>query len=136
MVLAGTMLFAALGYAEEADAEARRVGAQRRTSLTLAILLVAVLIPLALNTTAVLLLHGWTQAIQRAATGWAESIPGAEVTWVQFSSNAFRIGLRAPDAVVRPTASSRRLARSCRGGLAIVLDTTYGERRGRTTGAP
>ena len=127
MVLAGTILFAALGYAKEADAETRRVGAQRRTSLTLAVLLVAVLIPLALNTTAVLLLDGWTQAIQRAAAGWAEGIPGAEVTGVTFSSNTFRIGLRAPDAVVATDGLLEAVDEVVPSGLAIVLDTTYGE---------
>ena len=73
-------------------------------SFTLGILLVAVLVPLALNTATVLLLHGWTQAIHRAAAEWAQRIPGAEVTDVQFRANA-----------VVPS------------GLAIVLDTTYGE---------
>ncbi|HEU5242446.1 MAG TPA: TIGR00341 family protein [Ornithinibacter sp.] len=137
MVLAGTTLFAALGYAEEADAEARRVGAQRRTSVTLAILLVAVLVPLALNTTAVLLLHGWTQAIQRAAVGWAAGIPGAEVTGVRFSANAFRIGLRAPDTVVSTDGLLEAVDRVVPSGLAIVLDTTYGEEIPvGTTGTP
>ena len=45
MVIAGTILFAALGYSAEADREARRVGAGRRSYVTLVVLLVAVLVP-------------------------------------------------------------------------------------------
>jgi len=137
LVLAGTVLFAALGYAQEADAEARAVGAQRRMSLTLGILLVAVLVPLALNTATVLLLHGWTQAIHRAAAEWAQRIPGAEVTDVQFSANAFRISLRAPETVVSTDGLLQAVDAVVPSGLAIVLDTTYGEEISvGTTGAP
>ena len=67
----------------------------------------------------------------------AEGIPGAEVTGVRFSSNAFRIRLRAPDAVVSTDGLLEALDEVVPSGLAIVLDTTYGEEIPvGTTGAP
>ena len=74
MVLAGTVLFAALGYSAEADHEARRVGAGRKSYVTLVALLVAVLVPLAPNTALVLLLHSWTAGSRRSPRpGWPAS---------------------------------------------------------------
>ncbi|HET6969475.1 MAG TPA: TIGR00341 family protein [Ornithinibacter sp.] len=127
LVLAGTTLFAALGYAQEADAAARRVGAERRTSLTLVALLVAVLIPLGINTTVVLVLHSWTGAIERAAERWAERVPGAEVTGVEFTSNAFRIDVRSPSELTSTAGLLEELEAEVPDGLAVVLDTTYGD---------
>ncbi|HSO64924.1 MAG TPA: DUF389 domain-containing protein, partial [Ornithinibacter sp.] len=127
LVLAGTTLFAALGYAQEADAAARRVGARRRSSLTLVALLVAVLIPLGLNTAVVLVLHTWTSDIERAAARWVSEAPGAEVTGVEFSSGAFRIDVRSPGKVASTKGLLDEVEAEVPDGLPIVLDTTYGE---------
>lgn len=128
MVIAGTLLFAALGYSAEADRAARRVGAERRSYLTLAAVLVAVLVPLAANTALVLVLHSWTGSIQRAAEGWLVATPEAEVTGVQFSSDAFRVEVRVPPGKLPPTDGLlRALDGTVPDGLAIVVDTTYGE---------
>lgn len=127
LVLAGTSLFAALGYAQEADAAARRVGAERRTSLTLVALLVAVLIPLGINTAVVLVLHSWTGDIERAAARWAERVPGAEVTGVEFTSNAFRIDVRSRSELTSTAGLLEALEAEVPDGLAVVLDTTYGD---------
>jgi uncharacterized membrane protein len=128
MVIAGTLLFAALGYSAEADQEARRVGAERRSYLTLAVVLVAVLVPLAVNTVLVLVLHSWTGRIQTAAEGWLSATPEAEVTGVQFSSYAFRVEVRVPPGQLPPTDGLlRALDGTVPDGLTIVVDTTYGE---------
>jgi uncharacterized hydrophobic protein (TIGR00271 family) len=128
MVIAGTVLFAALGYSADADREARAVGAQRRSYVTLVALLVAVLVPLALNTGLVLLLHSWTSQIQTVAEGWLSGVPEAEVTDVTFTSSSFRIEVRVPPGDLPPT---DELLSDLDGvvpdGLAIVVDTTYGE---------
>ena len=127
LVLAGTTLFAALGYAREADSAARRVGAERRTSLTLVALLVAVLVPLGINTAVVLVLHGWTAAIERAAARWAEQVPGAEVTGVEFTANAFRIDVRSPRELTSTDGLLEEVEAEVPDGLVVVLDTTYGD---------
>ena len=128
MVIAGTVLFAALGYSAEADAEARLVGAPRKSSVTLVLLLVAVLVPLALNTALVLLLHSWSGRIQTVAEDWLSGNPKAEVTDVQFTSRSFRIEVRVPPGDLPPTDELlRALDGEVPDGLAIVVDTTYGD---------
>jgi uncharacterized hydrophobic protein (TIGR00271 family) len=128
MVLAGTVLFAALGYSADADQQARQVGAERKSYLTLVAILAAVLVPLGLNTALVLLLHSWTADIQTVTQSWLSGIPKAEVTDVQFASSSFRIQVRVPPGDLPPTDELlRELDAVLPSGLAIVLDTTYGE---------
>jgi len=128
MVLAGTMLFAALGYSAEADRAARRVGAERKSYLTLAAVLLAVLVPLALNTALVLLLHSWTAQIQTVTTSWLSGIPNSEVNDVQFTSNSFRIQVRVPPGQLPPTNELlKELDAVLPEGFSIIVDTTYGE---------
>ena len=128
MVIAGTVLFAALGYSAEADREARRVGAERKSFVTLVVLLLAVLVPLALNTALVLLLHSWTGRIQATAEGWLAGVPQAEVTDVEFASSSFRVQVRVPPGNLPPTDDLlRELDGVVPDGLSIVVDTTYGE---------
>jgi uncharacterized hydrophobic protein (TIGR00271 family) len=128
MVIAGTVLFAALGYSAEADREARRVGAERKSHVTLVVLLLAVLVPLALNTALVLLLHSWTGRIQTTAEGWLSGVPEAEVTGVDFASDSFRVQVVVPPGDLPPTDDLLRdLDGVVPDGLSIVVDTTYGE---------
>jgi uncharacterized hydrophobic protein (TIGR00271 family) len=128
MVIAGTVLFAALGYSADADREARLVGAPRKSSVTLVLLLVAVLVPLAVNTALVLLLHSWTGRIQTVAEGWLSGNPQAEVTDVQFTSQSFRIEVRVPPGDLPPTDDLlRALDGEVPDGLSIVVDTTFGD---------
>jgi hypothetical protein len=87
-----------------------------------------VLVPLALNTGLVLLLHSWTGQIQTVAEGWLSGIPEAEVTDVTFTSSSFRIEVRVPPGDLPPTDELlRQLDGTVPDGLAIVVDTTYGE---------
>lgn len=128
MVIAGTLLFAALGYSADADQQARRVGAERKSYVTLVALLVAVLVPLGLNTALVLLLHSWTGQIQTVTQEWLSGIPKAEVTDVQFASSSFRIQVRVPPGELPPTDQLlHELDSVLPSGLSIVVDTTYGE---------
>ena len=128
MVIAGTLLFAALGYSADADREARAVGARRKSSLTLGALLVAVLVPLALNTALVILLHSWTSTIHQVTELWLASVPTAEVTDVTFTSRTFVIDVQVPPGGLPPTDDLLvALQGEVPDGIAIVLDTTYGE---------
>jgi uncharacterized hydrophobic protein (TIGR00271 family) len=128
MVLAGTVIFAALGYSSDADRKARAVGAQRKSYVTLVALLLAVLVPLALNTGLVLLLHSWTGRIQTVAEDWLSGVPEAEVTDVTFTARSFRIEVRVPPGELPPTDQLlQQLAGEVPDGLTITVDTTYGE---------
>jgi uncharacterized hydrophobic protein (TIGR00271 family) len=157
LVLAGTVIFAALGYAGEsarddaahADADAdqafpdlagadrepatedagfvaRRVGPRRGTRLTIGVLLVAVMLPLAANTAFVLVLHLWTERVQAIATEWVADVPGAEVTGVDFESGTFRIDVRTTDDLPPTDTLLEALDGVVRGEFPVVIDTTYG----------
>ena len=127
MVIAGTLLFAALGYSAEADREARRVGARRKTYLTLAVVLAAVLVPLAANTALVLVLHSWTGRIEAAAQEWVSGVPEAEVTEVQFTSRSFVIEVRTPGELPPTDDLLAAVEATIPDGFDIVVDTTRGE---------
>ena len=127
MVIAGTLLFAALGYSAEADREARRVGARRKTYLTLAVVLAAVLVPLAANTALVLVLHSWTGRIEAAAQEWVSGVPEAEVTEVQFTSRSFVIEVRTPGELPPTDDLLAAVEETIPDGFDIVVDTTRGE---------
>jgi uncharacterized hydrophobic protein (TIGR00271 family) len=128
MVIAGTLLFTALGYSAEADRQARRVGAERRSYIKLALGLVAVMIPLAINTALVLVLHTWTTRIQTVADDWVAGVAEAEVTDVEFTASSFRINVRVRPGELPPTDElMRALDGQVPDGLPIVVDTTYGE---------
>ena len=148
LVLAGTIIFAALGYAgdavraetaadhedaDRADADrvdagsvVRRIGARRGTRLTIGIVLVAVMIPLAANTALVLLLHVWTERVQTVATQWVQDVPGAEVSGVDFESGTFRIDVRTTDELPPTDTLLEALDGVVLGEFPVVIDTTYG----------
>ena len=152
LVLAGTIIFAALGYAADAvradaaDAAAaahedadrtdadrvdagpvvRRTGARRGTRLTIGVVLIAVMIPLAANTALVLLLHVWTERVQTIATQWVQDVPGAEVSGVDFESGTFRIDVRTTDELPPTDTLLEALDGVVLGEFPVVIDTTYG----------
>jgi uncharacterized hydrophobic protein (TIGR00271 family) len=127
LVLAGTLLFAVLGYSGEADQAARQVGADRRSWLTLAALGTLVLLPLAANTALVAGLHVWTERIRSAADDWVSSVPGAEVTDVRFVSGVFRIDIRTSQDLPPNAELLSSLGDDVPDGLTIVVDTTFGD---------
>jgi uncharacterized hydrophobic protein (TIGR00271 family) len=127
LVLAGTLLFAVLGYSGEADRAARRVGANRRSSVTLTAVGLVVLLPLAANTAFVAGLHVWTERIRSAAVSWVAPVPGSEVTDVQFASGVFRIDVRTSHDLPPPADLLAALDGAVPDGFTIVVDTTVGD---------
>lgn len=126
LVLAGTFLFAALGYAGGPD-DGRVVGARRRSSTTLAVLLVVVLVPLGLNTAVVLLLHAWTADVRAAAEDWVRPTPGAVVEGVDVTGSEFRVHVRAPGALPPTADLLTDVERVLPDGLRVVVVRTTGE---------
>lgn len=127
LVLAGTLLFAALGYAAESDAAAGVVGAARRSFITLGVLLTLVLVPLVLNTAFILVVHVLTQRTQDVSSEWVKAVPGAAVTGVDVASTTFRIQVRTPGGIPPTEDLLRELDGVLPGGISVIVDTTEGQ---------
>lgn len=127
LVLAGTIIFAALGYADEATRMSRRVGARRQSSVVLWTLTVLILMPLAANSVLVAAIHTWTERARAVAEDWVSGQPGTEVQDVQFVGGAFRIDVRTPGELPPTTDLLSALEGQVPDGVPIVVDTTFGD---------
>lgn len=127
LVLAGTLIFAALGYSDEATRMSRQVGARRQSSVVLWTVAVLVLLPLAANSVLVAALHVWTERIRAVAEEWVAETPRTEVTDVQFVGDAFRIEVRTRDELPPTAELLRTLEGQVPDGMSIVVDTTLGD---------
>ncbi len=94
LVLTGTLVFAALGYATLA--QERRGGPKRRAYVALTALIVLVAVPLATNTAFHYLLSVWTARVEQTTQEWLADEPSARVLDVTISSNDYHIRVRAP----------------------------------------
>ena len=125
LVLAGTILFAALGYSQDLGLP-RRVGAGFAAYAKLLLLLAVVGVPLALNTALVYLLDQWSTTIEHAATVWVAPIPGAEVSSVEASPRGFVVSIRSPQEPPPVGELMDRLAGEIPLPFPVVVDVTIG----------
>jgi uncharacterized hydrophobic protein (TIGR00271 family) len=127
LVLAGTVLFAALGYSD-AGSLTRRVGAGISGYLKLAGLLLLVALPLAANTAIVYALHLYTARIEHAARVWIAPVPGAEVIGVDTTAQGFVVSVRTPQEPppVGELMDRIRAEVPLAVPLPVVVDTTVG----------
>ena len=127
LVLAGTILFAALGYSAEANHQlARRVGAGAKGYLVLGSLLLLVVLLLAANTGLVYLVHWYGAQVESAAHRWVAVVPGAEVTSVDSSSSGFVVNVRSPQELPPVDRLLDDLAGDLPPFLPITVDVTFG----------
>ena len=125
MVLAGTAVFTALGYAEETSE--RRGQSRRRAYVVLALLMVVVLVPLAANTVTTYLLNDYTQTVRTATRTWIRHTPGATVTGVRTQGLDIVVSVRSP-APLPPTSDLRdALAGEVPGLLGVRVDSSTGQ---------
>ncbi|MEU5881460.1 DUF389 domain-containing protein [Spirillospora sp. NPDC047279] len=121
LVLAGTFVFAVLGYVD-VPANASR----RRAVLALSGLGLLVAIPLLLSTVANYMFAAWEDGVRATAARWLADEPGASVIGVRRESATFHIAVRTPSGLP-PT---DRLLADLRGtvpdGLPIVVESTQG----------
>ncbi|WP_433201696.1 TIGR00341 family protein [Dactylosporangium sp. CS-047395] len=89
LVLAGTLVFAAYGYA-------RRPHGLGRAYVTITMLMLLLLVPLGANTAANVLVNAWTNRITTAATQWIAPVPGAEIRSVTVNAHIATIDVLAP----------------------------------------
>jgi uncharacterized hydrophobic protein (TIGR00271 family) len=101
LVLAGLLVFTVLGYAAEDLAET--AGSTGRTYLVFGVLLVAVVIPLAINTTLTYLVMNWEARVSTVATDWLADTSGSSVVRVELNGDTFELDVRTP-ADLPPTA--------------------------------
>ncbi|MCM0620207.1 DUF389 domain-containing protein [Nocardioides bruguierae] len=93
LVLAGTLVFAVLGYAVPAPGHGRT---RARTYVLLTTLVLLVSLPLALNTTVAWFVDTWTRDVERAATAWVADVDGATVTGVELHGFTAVVSVTAP----------------------------------------
>ncbi|MFC8583726.1 TIGR00341 family protein [Streptomyces sp. NPDC057217] len=126
LVFAGMVVFAALGYATEADKAAGHPAG--RASVAMALLFVVVFVPLTANTVATLLLNVWTGRTKEAAQQWLADVSGASVTSVDANSRTMYIHVRSPGDLPPVQSLIDRLEGRIPDGIPIVVDASRGRR--------
>jgi uncharacterized hydrophobic protein (TIGR00271 family) len=124
LVLAGTLVFTAVGYATEGKPSVP--GAHRRAYLAIGLMLTLVLIPLMANTVSTLLFTLWTGRVQSVADDWVSTVPEARVTDVTFSSTDFYIDVQTPEDVPPVEDLLADLEGQVPNGLGVVVRTSVG----------
>lgn len=125
LVIAGTFVFAVLGYTAAARDSDRR---KRRTHILLGSLLAAMAVPLAANTAFTTLTSVWTARVTTVARDWIAVVPGAEVTGVDRQATTFYVHVRTPSDLPPTADLMARLSSQVPAGLQVVVETTTGER--------
>lgn len=126
MVLCGTIVYTAYGYAKEA-----RIlnGISRRRAYTaIGIGFVLVFIPLAANTLGHAFISIWTTNATAAADDWAARTPGTTVDSVEVTANTVTVSVRAPSALPDLQGLLDSLDGQVPNGMNVVVVSTEGER--------
>jgi uncharacterized membrane protein len=123
LVLAGTLVFAALGFGLTAQNQA----SPRRAYLVIGVSLVLVLLPLLANTVAALLVTLWTGRVQAAAERWVAEVPGASVLDVRAVSDDIYVWIQTPTAVPPTDELLGELKGKVPDRVSIVVVTQLGE---------
>ncbi|MGI5176152.1 TIGR00341 family protein [Dactylosporangium sp. CA-152071] len=125
LVLAGTMVFAAYGYARETRGVTR---GPRAGYATIMVLLVILIVPLGANTAANLQVDRWTQRITTAAGRWIAGVPGAEVVNVTVASRTAVIDVLAPQPLPPVGDLLTALHGQVPAGVRVVVEAVRGQR--------
>lgn len=129
MVLAGTLIFTAYGYATEVATKGAQAGVPRRRRAYTAIAagLVLVLVPLLANTVATTLVALWTQRISDTAQAWVGQVPGGRVTDVSVVSRTAVISIESPGDPPNVADLMKALDGQVPDGVRVLVDTSVGE---------
>jgi uncharacterized hydrophobic protein (TIGR00271 family) len=126
MVLAGTLVFAVLGYGGEgARAEG---GSRRKAYVTIGVALTIVAIPLLGNTIATYYIALLSERVEVAAEDWLDGVDGASVEDVAFTGPTVSITIQSPAGLPPTEPLMEALADVLPGGTEVLLDSTRGER--------
>ncbi|NUR92351.1 MAG: DUF389 domain-containing protein [Nonomuraea sp.] len=122
LVLAGTFVFATLGYSTPPGESASR----RKAVLALSALGVVVAAVLIGSTVANYVFARWETQVRQVATAWLASVPGATVTGVQRQSDTFSIAVRTPAGLPPVSDLLDRLRGVLPDGVPVVVQSTRG----------
>ena len=125
LVLAGTAVYAVLGYAQEATE--RREGSRRRTYLVLTGLILVVSLPLVANTAATYALTYWAGEAEEAAEEWVSEVPGAVVTGSEYNGLELTINIESPSDLPPTYLLLEELDARVPDVLGVTLHTLTGE---------
>ncbi|GAB4083560.1 DUF389 domain-containing protein [Myceligenerans cantabricum] len=127
MVLTGTLVFTALGYAGESLEETGVVGSTPRARATLTVLAVLVALPLVANTVAIYVVHAWEDGVRTAAEEWLADTPTAAVTGVAVSLGKVNVTVQAPGALPSGGSLLQALHGEIPDGFEVYLTTAVGK---------
>jgi uncharacterized hydrophobic protein (TIGR00271 family) len=125
MVLTGSLVYAVLGYADEAIEREERSARRRYTILT--VLITIVLIPLFANTAATYLLLHYTNAVAAVAKAWVSDDAGATVTGVTNHGLSMTIDVQTPGELPPTSALLSDLQGTVPDFVGITVTSTRGQ---------
>jgi uncharacterized membrane protein len=123
LVLAGTLVFAALGAKDPGRPTG---GTRRRAYLTITILFIIVGIPLVLNTIGNLLVSVLVSRAQAAAEEWISGTTGGQIQSVDFVGNELHIQVQVPAALPATDALLTTLSDELPGGIPVIVNSSQG----------
>ncbi len=125
LVLAGTLVYAVLGYSQESGLSPS--GSRRKAYLALVGMLLAVMIPLAANTAVSVALTVWSDRVQQTATAWISTVPGSTVDSVQFSWPTVTVHVTTPGQLPDTQTLLQELDGQVPTGVKVVVSTAVGQ---------
>ena len=124
LVLAGTIVYAGLRFAERHD-EGRPVS-MRRAYVSIGLLFAVVALPLVANTVSAVALTAWGATVRDVTTDWLAQTPGAEVGAVTNSGLVYTVDVRTDGDLPPTDALLDELSDKLPSGLGIQVRTTVG----------
>ncbi len=125
LVLAGTLVFTAAGYAAEAGRALQL--SHRRATLAVGLLLVVVLVPMTANTVGTYLVDRWTQRVQSTADQWIAQQPGASIQDVKVVSKNVYVTVQTPGGLPSTDQLLADLDGQIPNGIPVFVTTTVGQ---------
>jgi uncharacterized hydrophobic protein (TIGR00271 family) len=126
LVLAGSLVFATLGYGV-GDTAAPGVS-RRKAYLTIGLLLAVVVLPLVANTVFTYVTSVISHRVELAAEAWIAPIPGASVQSVDFASSTVVIDVQTPGELPPTSDLLEDLRDELPDGIPVVVTTNVGQR--------
>jgi uncharacterized hydrophobic protein (TIGR00271 family) len=125
LVLAGTIVYAVLGYGTVlAGSDTGR----RRARITVGLLFFVVVLPLVANTTTTYLISIWTGRVETTAVSWISAVPDASITGVANRSETFYINVETTGDLPPVSELMADLERQIPDGFRVVVNTTVGQK--------
>jgi uncharacterized hydrophobic protein (TIGR00271 family) len=125
LVLAGTLVYTAAGYAGEAEGTAEL--SRRKAFTTMGILVVVVLVPLMANTAMAYLVTVWTGRVQSVAEDWIAGVPDGQIQSVDFASNSVHVYVQAPGELPPVEDLVANLDGVIPNGIPVVVTSSVGQ---------